>query len=167
MNTIPQLDIVSYPSQLFWFFLSFSILYFIVSKSVIPRIENIVRKRYNVTRDSVSSVEDDLNQTQKELHRQLLKLNTVQAEVDKIISSAFEEIQNVNTNLMVILDQEIHSMFKMADNNLKNMKLQFEQQLTNLAFDIALVYYNKLLGIDCTDKDRLRDITIKIYKERI
>ncbi|WP_078400187.1 hypothetical protein [Ehrlichia ruminantium] len=167
MDTIPQLDISSYPSQFFWFFLSFSVLYIIISKNVLPKIENIVRKRYNVTRCSIDSVKDDLSHVQQELDKQLLKLNAVQAEVDRIIRSAFDEVQDANASLMATLDQEIQSIFKMADDNLKNMKLQLEQELIDLAFNIALIYYSKLLGVDCVNKDRLRDITIKIYKERI
>ncbi|QGR02904.1 hypothetical protein EDL79_04715 [Ehrlichia ruminantium] len=167
MGIIPQLDITSYPSQLFWFFLSFGILYLIVSKNVLPKIENIVRNRYNITRGAISSVEEDLNHAQQELDRQLLKLNEVQLEVDRIINSALKEVQDANENLMVMLNQEIQSMFKMADDSLKDMKHQLEQQLIGLAFDIALVYHNKLLGIDCADKNKLRDITIKVYKERI
>ncbi|MGN7618804.1 MAG: hypothetical protein ACTJLM_02320 [Ehrlichia sp.] len=32
MDIIPQLDVTSYSSQLFWFFLSFGVLYFVISK---------------------------------------------------------------------------------------------------------------------------------------
>jgi F-type H+-transporting ATPase subunit b len=42
---MPQLDISTYPSQLFWLLITFTSLYFILSKFIIPRISRVLLKR--------------------------------------------------------------------------------------------------------------------------
>ena len=168
MDIIPQLDVTSYSSQLFWFFLSFGILYFVINKKVLPKVENIIKKRYNITKGAIDCFENDLNLIQKELEIQLLKVNTARIEADKIITSALQEVKDINTSLIVTLNEETQKMFNMADEYLSNTKHQAEQELIGLTFEIALIYYSKMLGsTEYIDKDKLRDITTKLYKEKV
>lgn len=167
MDIIPQLDITSYPSQLFWFFLSFGILYLVISKNILPKVENVIKKRYNITRGSINCVENDLNLIHHELKKQLLSLDEVKAETDKIISSALQEVKSTNADLITALNEEIKKMFSTADEYMHNLKYQVEQELIDLTCEIALLYYKKMLGTEYIDKDKLRDITIRLYKEKI
>ncbi|ABD44700.1 ATP synthase B/B' CF family protein [Ehrlichia chaffeensis str. Heartland] len=168
MDTIPQLDITSYPSQLFWFFLSFGILYFLISKNIIPKLENVLKKRYTVTIDSVDCVENNLILAQDELKKQLSNLEEAKAEADRIISSALQEVKRTNADLIVLLNEEIQGMFSIADEYMHNLKRQTEQELIDLTCEIASMYYNKMLGTaEYVDKDKLRDITTRLYKEKI
>lgn len=168
MDIIPQLDVTSYPSQLFWFFLSFSILYIIINKKILPKVEDIIKKRYNITKGSIDCFEDDLNLIKQELEMQLFKIDAAKTEADRVIACALQEVKDSNTNLMVTLNEEIQKMFNMADEYLNNMKHQTEQELIDLTFEIALIYYSKMFGItEYIDKDKLRDITTKLYKEKV
>ena len=42
---MPQLDFSTYPSQIFWLFVSFVVLYLLMSQLLVPRIERIVTAR--------------------------------------------------------------------------------------------------------------------------
>ncbi|KJV63450.1 MULTISPECIES: F0F1 ATP synthase subunit B family protein [Ehrlichia] len=166
MDIIPQLDVTSYPSQLFWFFLSFSVLYLVISKNILPKVENVIKKRYTITTGVIGYVEHNLTRAQDELNKQLFSLDEAKAEANRIISSALQETKSTNAGLMAMLDQEIQKMFSMANEYMYNLKCQTEQELIDLTCEIALTYYSKMLGTEYADKDKLRDITTRLYKER-
>ncbi len=44
---MPQLDMSTWPPQLFWLAISFAILYFVVSKVVIPKTGGVIAERKN------------------------------------------------------------------------------------------------------------------------
>ena len=168
MDTIPQLDVTSYPSQLFWFFLSFSILYFVINKKVLPKVESIIKKRYNIIDSSINSFENDLCIIEQFLETQLVKVNEAKIEADRIISSALQEVKDSNASLVGLLNEEIQKMFSMANEHFNNAKHQSEEELIDLTFKVALVYYSKMLGTtENVDKDKLRNITTKLYKEKV
>ncbi|AHX04676.1 F0F1 ATP synthase subunit B family protein [Ehrlichia japonica] len=166
MDIIPQLDVTSYPSQLFWFFLSFGVLYLVLSRNILPKIENVIKKRYTITTGAINYVQNNLNLAQDELSKQLFSLDEAKAEANRIISSALQEVKNTNADLMTMLDEEIQKMSSMADEHMYNLKCQTEQELIDLTCEIALTYYNKILGSEYADKNKLRDITTRLYREK-
>jgi len=44
---MPQLDVTTYTSQLFWLFICFSFLYLILKYQIIPKLEQIRQNRWN------------------------------------------------------------------------------------------------------------------------
>ena len=61
---MPQLEISSYSSQIFWLVISFFFLYFIMSNIVLPRIGEVLKHR----RDKITS---DLDKAEKDLAHSL------------------------------------------------------------------------------------------------
>lgn len=65
---MPQLDINTYASQIFWLILCFSTLYLVVSKMLIPRLSTIIENRKNhidniieETKNIKKNSEDNIN----------------------------------------------------------------------------------------------------------
>ena len=54
---MPQFDPTSFPSQLFWLFVSFIILYWVVARFAIPRIGGILEQRERVVQDDLDRAE--------------------------------------------------------------------------------------------------------------
>ena len=42
---MPQLEISTFPSQIFWLVVSFLILYIIMAKVIVPRISSVIKNR--------------------------------------------------------------------------------------------------------------------------
>jgi len=59
--SLPQLDFATYDSQIFWLIITFSILYFSISKVFLPNIVNLIKNRESYTNEILNSVslEDD------------------------------------------------------------------------------------------------------------
>jgi F-type H+-transporting ATPase subunit b len=79
---LPQLDLATYPSQVFWLAISFVVLYFLVAKLAMPRIAEVLEERQE-------RIEDDLDKAEtlkKEAYQ-------VRIEYEKALSAAREKAQ--------------------------------------------------------------------------
>ena len=79
---LPQLDLATYPSQVFWLVISFVVLYFLVAKLAMPRIAEVLEERQE-------RIEDDLDKAEtlkKEAYQ-------VRIEYEKALSAAREKAQ--------------------------------------------------------------------------
>ena len=54
---LPQLDLATYSSQVFWLVISFVVLYFLVAKLAMPRIAEVLEERQE-------RIEDDLDKAE-------------------------------------------------------------------------------------------------------
>ena len=62
---MPQLDFSTFPNQIFWLVLSLVIVYFIVSKVILPRIGGVLEERHSVISDYISQAADFKKQAEK------------------------------------------------------------------------------------------------------
>ena len=79
---LPQLDLATYSSQVFWLIISFVALYFLVAKLAMPRIAEVLEERQE-------RIEDDLDKAEtlkKEAYQ-------VRIEYEKALSAAREKAQ--------------------------------------------------------------------------
>ena len=80
---LPQLDLATYSSQVFWLIISFAVLYFLVAKLAMPRIAEVLEERQE-------RIEDDLDKAEtlkKEAYQ-------VRIEYEKALSAAREKAQD-------------------------------------------------------------------------
>ena len=80
---LPQLDVATYSSQVFWLIISFIVLYFLMAKLAMPRIAEVLEERQE-------RIEDDLDKAEtlkKEAYQ-------VRIEYEKALSAAREKAQD-------------------------------------------------------------------------
>ncbi|MGD2131979.1 MAG: F0F1 ATP synthase subunit B' [Maricaulaceae bacterium] len=59
---LPQLDFSTWPGQIFWLAISFGVLYFVLSRSVLPRIGGAIEDR----KDKIADDLDEANRLQRQ-----------------------------------------------------------------------------------------------------
>ena len=77
---LPQLDVETYASQIFWLIVTFIVLYFLVAKIAMPRIAEVLEGRQE-------RIEDDLDKAETLKKEAYL----VRVEYEKALSSAREK----------------------------------------------------------------------------
>jgi len=93
---MPQLDISTYSSQLFWLFVSFSVIYFTFKVKIIPLFEELFQKRWdniegteNVANRFIEEGEEINNSCKKILEDARSKSNDIISEADQKSKSYF------------------------------------------------------------------------------
>ena len=73
---MPQLEISTFPSQIFWLVVSFLLLYLILSKIIVPRIASVLKDRENEIKNNFELSEklykktESINQEIEEIKKQ-------------------------------------------------------------------------------------------------
>jgi len=62
---MPQLDTSNYASQVFWLFISFSILFFVLKMKIIPLFEELYQKRWDHTHGAKKEAESSLSEAKQ------------------------------------------------------------------------------------------------------
>ncbi len=65
---MPQFNFATYPSQIFWFIICFTVLYLFMARVFLPRIKNIIAQRKSIIDNDLSSaasLESDILEAQK------------------------------------------------------------------------------------------------------
>jgi F-type H+-transporting ATPase subunit b len=150
---MPQLDATTWPPQLFWLAVTFLVLYFIISKVVIPRTGGVIEGRKN-------QIDSDLNAAQR------FKADTDKAVADyekalaEARSKAHAIAQETRDKLSAEVDQErgrldgqLAAKIAEAEKSIQATRTRALASVTELATDIAADIVAQLIGTRVTKAD--------------
>ena len=139
---MPQLNPEFWPSQIFWLLVTFSILYLVIWKFIIPKIANNLENRK-------AKIVDDLNEAQKlkeDAEKKLSEYEKIisnsKKEADKVIfESKIKLEKNINDkrkkiekeieNEIMLTEKKIHDFKKSSLNSIEEIATQISTELTN------------------------------------
>ena len=143
---MPQLDIATYPSQLFWLVVCFGLLYLLLSRLALPRIATALEER----RDRIA---DELDQA-AQLKRQSEK---AQAEYEAMLAAGRERAQAIAQETRHKLQQEaeeqrnrleteLRARVTDAEERIESARRQAHGQLQALSTELAGLILQRLTG---------------------
>ena len=158
---LPQLDIETYASQIFWLIVTFIVLYFLVAKIAMPRIAEVLEGRQE-------RIEDDLDKAETLKKEAYL----VKVEYEKALSSAREEaheatrraqdeIAKHSAEVEALANQKVANMLKDAEHRIEAARTEASSEKEtvtdtleqNVARDIIGDTVKKLVGINVSPED--------------
>lgn len=104
---MPQLNFDTFPNQIFWLVLSLIVVYFIVSKVILPRIGGVLEERHSVISDYISQAGDFKKQAEEAEADYEAALKEARAEAQAISAQAKAEIQKELDKAIALADAEI------------------------------------------------------------
>ncbi len=126
---MPQLDPTYFPSQLFWLFVTFILLYGLVSRLIAPKFESTLMKRR-------VQIEDDLEYAEQlKREAQLLRdecdqlLKAAQDEARDILLTSQLDIKHEIEDLSAKLDEELQEELSKSEANLMVVAATVRQEL--------------------------------------
>ena len=149
----------------FWVAISFFIFLGILFYFKVPQ------KVFGALNESINKIKKDIDEAEKlkEEAKNILseyeaKLSKSKVEVDLMIKNAQKESE---TNIIKINDQ-FHSIFenrkKMAEDKIKQMKLQATKDIKNYSVEVAIIALEKIIK-NSVDKKKLDKIYISSVDE--
>lgn len=104
---MPQLDFTTFPSQIFWLIIALTVLYYILSRTALPRIAGAIEERHDAIEDDLDraaefkrrahQAETAYNAALAAARAEVARISAeakkaVQAEVDEVVARAEAEI---------------------------------------------------------------------------
>lgn len=123
---LPQLDMQTYPSQIFWLAITFGALYWIMSAIVLPRLGGTIEER----RDRIA---DDLDQA-AEFRRQA---EEAEAAYNQALADARAKAQAIAAETRDEVDAEINDMQAEASEKIDDQLAAAEERITAMKDDAS------------------------------
>ena len=158
---LPQLDIATYASQIFWLIVTFIVLYFLVAKIAMPRIAEVLEGRQE-------RIEDDLDKAEtlkKEAYLVKVEyekaLSSAREEAHEATRRAQEEIAKHGAEVEALANQKVVNMLKDAEDRIEAARNEASPDKEtvadtleqNVARDIIADTVKKMVGIDVSTND--------------
>jgi F-type H+-transporting ATPase subunit b len=150
---LPQLDIQTYPSQIFWLIVAFIVLYFLVSKIAVPRISEVLSERDERIADDLDKAESfkqEAEQVRSEYEKAL-------GEARDKAHAATREAQEAAAKSGAALEAESHAkinaMLKDAESRIATARAEAVSNVRTVARDVAGDAVSKLIGVQVAEAE--------------
>ena len=161
---MPQLEITTYPSQIFWLVVSFLILYLIMSRVIIPKISSVIKNRESEIKNNIHIYEkmykdteiinNEYEETKKKIEEEARGIiNHLKESTSKKIAKNTESLKKRLEDILEKNEQEII-------NNKKKVLKEINKISLNLSEEILKKLSNKK-----RKKETLKDLIKKNLKE--
>ena len=158
---LPQLDVQTYASQIFWLIISFIVLYFLVAKVAMPRISEVLEERQE-------RIEDDLDKAEtlkKEAY-------VVRVEYEKALMLARERAHDATQQAKEEINRHVAEAEAAANKKMSKMLKEAEDRIgsaraeiikgadaaadtveKNVARTVVADTVRKMIGVDVSGED--------------
>ena len=115
---MPQLEISTYPSQIFWLVVSFMVLYLIVSRIIIPKISSVIKNRESEIKNNIHISEQLYKDTE-----------IINNEIEKVRQDTETKAREIINNLKEITNKKINQNYEVLKNKLEKKLEKDEQEI--------------------------------------
>ena len=141
---MPQLEITTFPSQIFWLIISFAILYFCISRLIIPKISRVLKERKLQIEKNISESEilykktEDINRKYEDLKKE------TEEESKKIIKNVKDETNKKfleNTN---IVKKNLEKILEISEKKISQKKDKALKSITSISLLLSKEIIKKI-----------------------
>ncbi|MGI9484414.1 MAG: F0F1 ATP synthase subunit B' [Geminicoccaceae bacterium] len=150
---MPQLEVSTYISQIFWLIVCFGVLYYLLSKKALPRVAEVLEARA----DRVRSDLDEAQRLRKDAEDALSRHEAVMAEAQ---SKAQAQIAEVQAKLQAEaaaaqakLDAKLAKQIGEAEMRIAKAREEALKELDDAALITAQAATERLAGVKVTKTD--------------
>jgi len=161
---MPQLDTTTYVSQIFWLILTFGVLYYLLSKKLLPMLEGALQNRQErIARDLDRAAE--LRKEAEEVYRGYeAVVNEAHAKAQTQIKGKRDAIAEEAAKRQVALDAELGKKIADAEARIAKERQTALDALQDVAVEVAQSATEKLIGVSVT-KDEAKAALKAVVKE--
>lgn len=141
---MPQFDISTYFSQIFWLIIVFSILFISVNKFLTPKVQEILGKRDKIFSNSINEVNalNEKTSLLKELYNS--KLNDINYMISCINDEAKTLIDDEFKKKNQELDNDLSLLTSNENEKIKFINADFQLNKKMLCYDVASIIIKQL-----------------------
>lgn len=153
---MPQLDFATYPSQLFWLLISFTVLYYVMARHIVPRIHTVLENRqqrieYDLDRAASLKVEAEEARESYET-----ALADARGQAQTMLSEVAEAIRITSDEKHRELETILNDKIIESEHMINEARIKADKDLEPIAAEVAVTLTEKLLGTKVDKKVMLK-----------
>ena len=143
---MPQLNPDYWVSQIFWVILIFTMLYVILWRTILPKInENLENRKSQILTD-LDDAQKFKDQSEKKLSEYNKILNQAKQEAKKILDETRKKINRDIKNKKNKFNLEIDKEIENAEKEIKTLKLSSIRDINKIAIETSSEIVRKIIG---------------------
>ena len=158
---MPQLDFSTFIPQIFWLFVSLSILYLILSKYALPRVSDVIEERKDIIAHDIDEAKKFSLDSKKAIEDLTLKMSKAKSESQQIVNNALIEVKSKNETKKEKIILEINEELLDAEKEIFEKKEIALKDVTKISKELAKEMLDNL-SIGKVDSKKLSNLSGKV-----
>ena len=154
---LPQLDLSTYPSLMFWAVISLIIGYFLMSFLVAPNIKSILNLRETNIQNDLVKAKASTHENEKIKQEIIDHQKDIKLRSQKLINEALTDSKLSIEKTEYDIAKKINSKISKADKNIRELQKDIISDLVNSADEIIIEIVKKFTNIN-HDKANLKQV---------
>jgi F-type H+-transporting ATPase subunit b len=150
---MPQLEVSTYVSQIFWLIVCFSILYYLLSKKALPRVAEILEARADRIRADLDEAQRLKKDAEDALGRYEQVVAEAQGKAQAQIAETQAKLQAEAADAQAKLDEKLAKQVGEAEARIAKARADALKDLDDAAITTAQAAAERLAGVKVTKTD--------------
>ncbi|MCC5991439.1 MAG: F0F1 ATP synthase subunit B' [Rhodobacteraceae bacterium] len=134
---MPQLDITTFPNQIFWLVVTMVVLYFIMSRVALPRIAAVIADRRSTITSDIAAAEEFKLKAQEAEDTYNQALADARAEAHRIIEAAKADMQAEIDVQIAKADAEIAAQTAESERRIREIRDNAMSMVSEVSNDVT------------------------------
>ena len=163
----PQLDPSSYPSQIFWLAIAFILLYTLMSKMALPKIEAVLENRRNQREGNLNQAEEFRAEAEKIRTAYEDQLAKAQDEAQKVLMEMEGDIKEISMARSTAFAENARKRIALSEDVISKAKDAAMASIPDIAADIAVEASGKVASLTVNRADARKTVQSVMMKEAV
>ena len=152
MQGMPQLDITTYSSQIFWLVVSFGVLYFFVSRFFLPKVKGIFVDRDNLLNSLIVKIKQIKNEIELKRAKNDEVIQSAKFTAHAIVDEASDIVSRIKSDSLMEFSHQLEKIHRENRDLITRFKSESKNEMKRVVFNIAMKYYGVIFISNFTDK---------------
>ena len=162
---MPQFDFATFPSQIFWLIVCFAVLYFLLARSVLPKIGAALEARQRKIDDDLERATELELKAKEALAAYEAQLDGARDEAQSAIRQATEDMAAEAEQQHQALAKKLAAEVKAAEARIAEARKDALSNIQQVASETARAATARLIGVD-VGEDRAGAAVAAVTKEQ-
>ncbi len=156
---MPQFDVTSFSSQLFWLGITFVTLFMVMSRFIIPRIHTVLenrQQRIEYDLDRAASLKAEAEQARETYEHALAE---ARSQAQNLLSEVSDAIRETSDAKHKELDDILSQKIAESEQLITDARIKADQDLEPTAAEVACTLTERLAGLKCDSKAMLKIVS--------
>ncbi len=150
---LPQLDVTTYPSQLFWLAVTFVVLYVLMSRVALPKIADVLEERQERIESDLGKAEQLKTEAEAVRADYEKAVAEARASAHALSKDASDDVAAKAAEAETEAAKKSAEQMKRAEARIANAKRSALEGVRTVAKDVSTDAVRKLIGVDVASDD--------------
>ncbi|MDX2103060.1 MAG: F0F1 ATP synthase subunit B' [Alphaproteobacteria bacterium] len=143
---MPQLDTTTYATQLFWLFVTFGILYVLMSRVALPKVQSVVERRQSAIQADLAAAQEARRQAESLRAEAEAALSQARDEASLLVKAAAEKASREAMLAEQELGRALAAEAEAAERRIAAAQAEALANVRSIAIEVATSATERLVG---------------------